>query len=79
LFLGRERCHNFNAIDPASNERCIEEQQLSLARLDKGLKILADINPGLQRLCVIDVIRRRSSRTSCEVSGDVFVVAVKGK
>ncbi len=25
LFLGRERCDNFNAIDPASIERCIEE------------------------------------------------------
>ncbi|CAK9218211.1 unnamed protein product [Sphagnum jensenii] len=68
----------FNAVDRASIERCIEEQQLSPARLDKGLKILADTYPGLQRLCVVDVRRRRSSRTSCKGGADGFVVAVEG-
>jgi len=77
FLLREERCHSFNAVDPASIERCIEEQQLSPARLDKGLKILADTYPGLQRLCVVDV-RRRSSRTSCKGGGDGFVVAVEG-
>lgn len=48
---------NYDAVDPPSIERCIEEQQLSLAKLDKGLKLLADAYPGLQRLCVVDVRR----------------------
>ncbi len=78
FLLREERCHSFNAVDPASIERCIEEQQLSPARLDKGLKILADTYPGLQRLCVVDVRRRRSSRTSCKGGADGFVVAVEG-
>jgi len=64
---------------PASIERCIEEQQLSPARLDKSLKILADTYPGLQRLCVLDVIRRGLSWTSCKVGGDGFVVRVEGE
>ncbi len=78
-FRGRERSHSFNAVDPASIERCIEEQQLSPARLDKSLKILADTYPGLQRLCVLDVIRRGLSWTSCKVGGDGFVVPVEGE
>lgn len=48
---------NYDAVDPASIERCIEEQQLSPAKLDRGLKLLADAYPGLQRLCVVDVRR----------------------
>jgi hypothetical protein len=78
-FRGRERSHSFNAVDPASIERCIEEQQLSPARLDKSLKILADTYPGLQRLCVLDVIRRGLSWTSCKVGGDGIVVPVEGE
>lgn len=46
-----------DAVDPPSIERCIEEQQLSPAKLDRGLKLLADAYPGLQRLCVVDVRR----------------------
>ncbi|CAK9254967.1 unnamed protein product [Sphagnum jensenii] len=64
---------SFDAVDPASIERCIEDQQLSPARLDKGLKILADSYPGLQRLCVVDV--RRQTRIGS--GGDGFV-AVEG-
>lgn len=48
---------NYDAVDPPSIERCIEEQQLSPAKLDRGLKLLADAYPGLQRLCVVDVRR----------------------
>ncbi|KAG0570378.1 hypothetical protein M758_6G152400 [Ceratodon purpureus] len=48
---------NYDAVDPSSIERCIEEQQLSPAKLDRGLKLLADAYPGLQRLCVVDVRR----------------------
>ncbi|CAM6039501.1 unnamed protein product [Sphagnum compactum] len=44
----------YDAVDPSSIERCIEAQQLSPAQLDKGLKLLADAYPGLQRLCVVD-------------------------
>ncbi len=47
----------YDAVDPSSIERCIEAQQLSPAQLDKGLKLLADAYPGLQRLCVVDVRR----------------------
>jgi hypothetical protein len=47
----------YDAVDPGSIERCIEEQQLSPAKLDRGLKLLADSYPGLQRLCVVDVRR----------------------
>ncbi|KAH8965073.1 hypothetical protein BDL97_04G099900 [Sphagnum fallax] len=47
----------YDAVDPPSIERCIEEQQLSPAKLDNGLKLLADAYPGLQRLCVVDVRR----------------------
>lgn len=48
---------NYDAVDLPSIERCIEEQQLSPAKLDRGLKLLADAYPGLQRLCVVDVRR----------------------
>ena len=48
---------NYDAVDPPSIERCIEEQQLSPAKLDRGLRLLADAYPGLQRLCVVDVRR----------------------
>ncbi|XP_024385818.1 F-box protein At5g51370 [Physcomitrium patens] len=48
---------NYDAVDSPSIECCIEEQQLSPAKLDKGLKLLADTYPGLQRLCVVDVRR----------------------
>ena len=47
----------YDAVDPPSIEHCIEEQQLSPSKLDKGLKLLADSYPGLQRLCVVDVRR----------------------
>ncbi|KAH7424600.1 hypothetical protein KP509_11G015100 [Ceratopteris richardii] len=56
--------HNFitinlgaNAYDRDSIERYIEDQQVSPSSLDKGLKLLADNCPGLQRLCLIDVRR----------------------
>lgn len=46
-----------NAYDPDSIERFIEHQQLAPSSLDRGLKVLADGCPGLQRLCLIDVRR----------------------
>lgn len=45
------------AYDPFSIERFIEEQQLPPSSLDRGLKVLADGCPSLQRLCLIDVRR----------------------
>lgn len=44
-----------DAFDPLSIEQLIQDQQLSPSTLDKGLKILADACPDLQRLCVVDV------------------------
>ncbi|MCO5581349.1 hypothetical protein L7F22_035230 [Adiantum nelumboides] len=46
-----------NAYDPDSIERFIEDQQVAPSSLDRGLKVLADGCPGLQRLCLIDVRR----------------------
>ncbi|KAH7425931.1 hypothetical protein KP509_11G078200 [Ceratopteris richardii] len=46
-----------NAYDPDSIERFIEDQQVSPSSLDRGIKLLADNCPGLQRLCLIDVRR----------------------
>lgn len=53
-----------DAYDPFSIERFIEEQQLPPSSLDRGLKILADGCPGLQRLCVVDVRRATYNRSS---------------
>ncbi|KAI5079534.1 hypothetical protein GOP47_0005013 [Adiantum capillus-veneris] len=46
-----------NAFDPDSIERFIEDRQLAPSSLDRGLKVLADGCPSLQRLCLIDVRR----------------------
>ncbi|CAK9865572.1 unnamed protein product [Sphagnum jensenii] len=75
----------YDAVDPSSIERCIEAQQLSPAQLDKGLKLLADAYPGLQRLCVVDVRRdsyfgRRKTRiTSMVAAAAAPAEAVKKK
>ena len=43
------------AFDIPSLERFIQNQQILPSTLDKGMKILADSFPDLQRLCVVDV------------------------
>eukprot|EP00249_Psilotum_nudum_P018236 c26706_g1_i1 orf=969-2600(+) len=53
-----------DAYDTVSIERFIEDQQLSPSALDKGLRILADGCPGLQRLSVVDVRRATYNRNS---------------
>ncbi len=78
-FRGRERSHSFNAVDPASIERCIEEQQLSPARLDKKSEDLGrHVSRVTETLCH-RCHRRRLSWTSCKVGDDGFVVPVEGE
>ena len=62
-----------NAYDPISIEKFIEGQQIPPESLDKGLKVLADGCPCLQRLCLIDV--RRPSYNSLSINANEALVA----
>lgn len=66
---------DIDAFDPLSIERFIQDQQLSPSTLDKGLKILADAWPDLQRLCVVDVRKPANAEIdSCSLVADNSVV-----
>ncbi|KAI5073553.1 hypothetical protein GOP47_0011566 [Adiantum capillus-veneris] len=59
-----------DAFDPVSIKWFIQDQQLPPATLDKGLKILGDAFPDLQRLCVVDVRKANLEAELCTLVGD---------
>eukprot|EP00250_Pteridium_aquilinum_P016044 c22911_g3_i1 orf=751-2385(+) len=67
---------DIDAFDPLSIERFIQDQQLPSSMLDRGLKILADAWPDLQRLCVVDV--RKPANAEIDAFSHVAEYSITG-